>query len=933
MKMFEAEDYKKRIHVRKLLGILTKKQYDVLACLLFETSCKSIGETLHISNRTVEAHLQEIFRRMEVKNKNDLIKLIRLNGEKQVQQGLKQRFSELEKRTSEKSKIRKSNIFWLCWFLGIIIIAMTVFLLCSKSTTGLCKLNNSVYLLERNYILQKLQKTTHNFEVKVICGHGGAGKTTIAREYLRKSNYKFKYEINAESFNSLNEGMLEFAYSLANTRDKQETLSFLNGIEDQIMKLRQVVAFVYTCLKDATSWCLLFDNVDDFNLLNQTCFNTMPDIESMSNGQILITTRNYKPEIYHFNFDLVEVGELSSSEKEELFTLITGKSITENVKRALNDIPSYPLDVSCLSYYVKNLYISTEDYVKQLKTDSKAFWHNNRKILEANTNYPFTRKEIIAKLVTQIVTIDPEFKEILFTISLMDSQNIPIRFLKNINNASKLEELIFHLNKFGIVSHSKDTISFHRSTFAHMLEYLRLNLSEKEKQLIAKRLIEHITPYEKLFSQKYNFEKTIEHLEHIHQNLNRVSGIRDSKIKLATTIGRYIKEQSISAIESIYYFNDSLKLNQKAHCLSTREEQQILLEMGEACLIANENEKARAYLKDSFIAYMFDPKFATNYANNHILMGMVQMRSNQFDQANASFDNSLKILQYVSENTLNVRLLKSKTYLNKGFNYFLYYINKPEMWKAIEIMERAVSIMSKDLEEEEAVKITSMAKIRMAGAYNSVKEYQKALNLVNDAEVLLKKLKRKDNNYFCSLGMILMERGHATLRLNKLSEAREILKKAHELFDKTMIGDHVSRVRMQESETLVRLGLYEDAYKNCLEVIGIKDKEKNDYNELFFCTACYNAAVIKYKTRDYSKSLEHFAEFTRNMDTFCKKFLTRQQVEVLEKAGAFRVHSQAGSIPMYLKQALLIFKTVCLDGSEFISDYVQKNYEDGKRGM
>lgn len=71
----------------------------------------------------------------------------------------------------------------------------------------------------------------------------------------------------------------------------------------------------------------------------------------------------------------------------------------------------------------------------------------------------------------------------------------------------------------------------------------------------------------------------------------------------------------------------------------------------------------------------------------------------------------------------------------------------------------------------------------------------------------------------------------------------------------------------------------------------------------------------------------------RNMDTFCKKFLTRLQVEVLEKAGAFRVHSQAGSIPMYLKQALLIFKTICLDGSEFISDYVQKNYEDGKRGM
>lgn len=436
MRMVAAENYKKRVDIKNLLSILTKKQYDVLACLLFETSCKSIGETLHISNRTVEAHLQEIFRKIDTNNKNDLVKLIRLHGEEQVQRDLKQRFWLLKKAGSGKPKDRKSSIFWLLVILGVIVIVVIFSLSFSKNTTGLCKLTNSVYLLERNELLEKLQKTSNKLEIKVIYGQGGAGKTTLAREYLKKSDFRFKYEINTESFNSLNEGILEFAYLLANTKEKQETLAFLNGIENPTMKLRQIASFVYTNLKDTPNWCLLFDNVDDFNLLNQTCLSTLPDIRNMNNGQILITTRNYQPEIYQLNYDAIKVGELSPQEKEELFTKITNKPIIESVKRSLYDIPSYPLDVSCLSYYVKNLHIPIEDYMKQLKIDNDVFWHNNRKILEASTSYPFTRKEILTKLITQIASINPQFKEILFIISFMGSQNIPVRFLRNICNNS-----------------------------------------------------------------------------------------------------------------------------------------------------------------------------------------------------------------------------------------------------------------------------------------------------------------------------------------------------------------------------------------------------------------------------------------------------------------------------------------------------------------
>ena len=41
---------------------------------------------------------------------------------------------------------------------------------------------------------------------------------------------------------------------------------------------------------------------------------------------------------------------------------------------------------------------------------------------------------------------------------------------------------------------------------------------------------------------------------------------------------------------------DSLKINQRIGVLNNREEQQVKLLMGEACVIANENEKALSLL-------------------------------------------------------------------------------------------------------------------------------------------------------------------------------------------------------------------------------------------------------------------------------------------------------------------------------------------------
>lgn len=139
--------------------------------------------------------------------------------------------------------------------------------------------------------------------------------------------------------------------------------------------------------------------------------------------------------------------------------------------------------------------------------------------------------------------------------------------------------------------------------------------------------------------------------------------------------------------------------------------------------------------------------------------------------------------------------------------------------------------------------------------------------------------------------------------------------------------DHFYRVRMQETETLVRLKKYKEAYQDCIEVIN-EGKTDNDFNELFLNTAHYNSAVIQYKLRNNSLALKHFRDFSVKMRDFCRHFLPQKQYKELQDINAFDITPEEKNIKIYFQHALEIFKRVCVSGSEFVTDYVQKNFEE-----
>lgn len=919
---------KKEQTVEGFLDGLTKKQYDITVCLLFCNTYKLVARTLNLSDRTIESHVRMICNKAKIANKSDLIRWIKLSNNGELEQKLKDRFQELTLKNDtgvvfpHNVRNLRRMIIWGCVFCVVFLSLLGA--ICYRSTDReiACYPNIPLHLLERNNLLEQIRYSSgRNPDIKIIFGVGGAGKTTLARESIVKGRYKVSCEINAESFSSLKKGIITFAYLIADSDSRKKELTFLSGIGDEKERLKRTIAFIYSCLKNIRDWCLLFDNVDDLQSFKQICLDTIP--KDLKGGRILITTRNFEANLR--GATSVFVGELSEEEKASLFSKITG----ENKKQhRLSEIPSYPLDVSCCAYYIKNTNILLTDYIDKMKMENKKFWENNKDIISENSSYVFTRNEIISSLFDQIIQDDPRSIKILFTLALMDSQNIPLTFVRKIDNTATLDKLVIYLRKYGLISFdgNKNEMSFHRSTHSYMLKYSFEKLDPKDQKLIIQKFINTIV-YRKL-STISDSVGLIPHLKCLERNIEKIQGIDKEKLELDLTLGILVKENNVSSIDSIQYFNKCLDIDGKYHILSEEKRFSVLLAAGKACLDSNQNQQALEYLKKSFVSSPYKGKFAVNYAKNYVYIGIGYIRGNHLLEALNCFKNAIGILEKEPQ-TFDVRLAKALAYLKQGRCYIMYYINKPQINISLEKIRQAIAILDKDTDKKDAIKIIARAKLIMAGVYNALKEYKKALLLADEAESWLGKLP-KDNSYFCSMSMVLAEKGHATLRLNELKKAKSIFAEAHELMDKTMIGDYLFRTRMQEAETLIRLKDYKSAYQNCLDVFERKDKEKNDLCDLFFNTALYNAAVIKYKTGDYTKALNYFSEFALHMKDFCRSFLSDVQYEQLNRAGVFEQVVDEKDMKICFKNAWLIFSTVCLKGSEFITDYVEQNYKDAR---
>jgi DNA-binding CsgD family transcriptional regulator len=344
--------------------------------------------------------------------------------------------------------------------------------------------------LDRPHITNQIAKSlkdNQGIQTVALVGIGGAGKTTLARNYALQQNANIVWEINAATRESLRDSLEHLAYALCKSEEEKTILMRLQSIKNSLEKDQKILLFVKERMKKISNWFLIYDNVEKFADIYKF-FPCDPNV--WGNGKIIITTNNSNTKNNSFINSFVQIGELSPQQKLDLFMKIMDEESfqrftldqKEKTNTFLNDVPPYPLDISIAAYYLKSTNTPYEQYLKMLKENRKDFDIIQADVLKEASGYTKTRYGIITLSIKELITIHKDFQDLLLLISLIGYQNIPKSFLIQYKGDTITDNFIYHLKKYSLVTNESfsgaiPTISIHRKTQEIILSYLTNTLT------------------------------------------------------------------------------------------------------------------------------------------------------------------------------------------------------------------------------------------------------------------------------------------------------------------------------------------------------------------------------------------------------------------------------------------------------------------------
>jgi len=418
---------------------------------------------------------------------------------------------ELKEKTIVKRKMTMSSTVILITFLCIVISGILYFMPYKKSNSvnslGVnFLLPNKNILLVRDSINNKLEKLLNKnkgINIAVLVGVGGAGKTTIARSYAKNQKSSIIWEINAESTNSLSLDMESLAYAICNNGEDKKELRNIIDIKDQDKKDSQLLLFTQSKLRQLSNWLIIYDNMESIQNIAQYLPN---HAETWGNGKVIITTRdaNIKNNNYIDANWVIDVGEITPDEKFQLFNNITkdfsptSLHTEETTKNFLNNIPSFPLDVSIAAHYLKDTGMQYNKYIEEISIPKQEFTELQASILQDNGEYTQTRYNIVSLTLKKMLELNTEFNDFYLLLGVLDSQNIPQELLSLYKNEYIANNFIRTLKKNSLITNIQyrnpedqnidnfSSFSIHRSTQSNILANIVNTINpSKQKELLA----------------------------------------------------------------------------------------------------------------------------------------------------------------------------------------------------------------------------------------------------------------------------------------------------------------------------------------------------------------------------------------------------------------------------------------------------------------
>ncbi|MBX9620791.1 MAG: LuxR C-terminal-related transcriptional regulator [Alphaproteobacteria bacterium] len=788
-----------------------------------------------------------------------------------------------------------------------------------------------------------------------VVGMGGIGKTTIARQFGRLQESPVVWEINAETKNNLLNSFKSLAYRLARTIDQKNDLIFIQEIKDPDEKEKQLFYFIKSRLKENPNWILIYDNVSTFSEI-KNYFPHDPTVWGI--GKVIITTRNSNiGETSYLNAQhIIQMEKLTPIEALTLFSKIFYNCEPNNLSslqqestlKFLENIPPFPLDVSAAAYYIKNVHLTYDQYLEKIGQGNQNFDSMQAMLLNEVSDYTKTRYGILTLSFKKIIDTHPEFKELLFLICLLDSQQIPKFFLESYKSSSVVNHFIHELKKYSLatsVSEDKknpelSAFSLHRSTQTLGKSFIIKSLSESELQEYLDKIILSSKSFYENYSKK-NLQiiiSLIPHLEMLLENLKDLSLSNAIKSKhrldLFFILGySYYREwHSLSAKKYFLQIVESPKDNKHFPDIVLAT---LLKDFGEVSIALNDLDQPYSQRSIDLCKNIKNSELIV--AENLQIIGDSYRKKDNFEQANMYY---IKALEEISNLDNKIKqVLESKIYDRLGWLYSVTYLHKKEAQRAREYLLKSLDILNssqlfhannKNHPQEKLPCFVAQHRLRLGVINSRLCNYKEAFKEgFREAQYII------DNSLDnCPHDIFLNARiaegvGEMLLREGKIDQAEEKLTEAIKVIE-IMVGKSITLVpKSFRVEARIRQGKLADAYEDCSAVLEIAKREKNNFHNLIYLTNFYHAAIIKYKQGDLKKSIEHFIDFFREVKKFSKSFLSEDVYETLESQKVFTTPSSNKDMAQISKDCLekskKIFFSIYTPSHPFIRDYVALN--------
>ncbi|AIK96442.1 tetratricopeptide repeat protein [Candidatus Odyssella acanthamoebae] len=263
-------------------------------------------------------------------------------------------------------------------------------------------------------------------------------------------------------------------------------------------KEEKIILFVKKKLKIHFPWLLIFDNVENFTDIKQY-FPSHPTI--WGKGNIIITTRDSNIQNNSHITHTLHIGELKSTEKLALFEKImvaeNQPAFTPEQKRQaeklLNYIPSFPLDISIATNYLKATNQPFEGYVDMLIHYEEDFAESEESTLKGSLDYTKSRYNIITASLKKVAYKHKDFLDLILFISLLDSQGIPRQLLNKYKHEAIVDSFIYNLKKYSLIINTllqkRENFSIHRSTQHLSLAYFSKTLDLERNRFLLEGII------------------------------------------------------------------------------------------------------------------------------------------------------------------------------------------------------------------------------------------------------------------------------------------------------------------------------------------------------------------------------------------------------------------------------------------------------------